>query len=133
MKADELQIRLGRAIRHRRERAGYSQEAFSDHIGVHQTYYGAVERGRQNITLRRLQQIADGLETPVWRLLRDAETKPLAAYPEPRGPGGLLRRAHNRGPAGSPPDAARHHARGGLAVRHPHAWRGGVRPGPGGR
>ena len=78
---------VGRVIRYYRERKGYSQEGFSDLIDVHQTYYGAVERGRQNMTLRRLKQIADGLEMPVWKLMHDAETKKASTLPAPRKPG----------------------------------------------
>ncbi|MBS0438996.1 MAG: helix-turn-helix transcriptional regulator [Proteobacteria bacterium] len=87
MTIDELQPRLGRVIRYHRERKGFSQEGFSDLIDVHQTYYGAVERGRQNVTLRRLKLIADGLEMPVWKLLHEAETKQPTDFPEPRKPG----------------------------------------------
>lgn len=42
-----------------------SQEAFADHIGVHRTYYGAVERGKQNLTLKSLERIAKGLDVSV--------------------------------------------------------------------
>jgi|SRR5579859_6426922 len=87
MTADELQRRLARVVRFYRERLGVSQEAFADDIGVHRTYYGAVERGRQNITLRRLKQISDGLGVSVSRLFVDAETKRDADFPAPKGPG----------------------------------------------
>ena len=87
MKADDLQKRVGRVIRYYRERNGFSQEGFADHIDVHRTYYGAVERGRQNLTLRRLQQIADGLELTLWKLFHEAETKRESDFPPPRKPG----------------------------------------------
>lgn len=87
MTADELQLRLGVVIRYYRERKGYSQEGFSDLIEVHQTHYGAVERGRQNVTLKMLKLIAEGLEVPVWKLLHEAVTKQPSDFPEPRKPG----------------------------------------------
>lgn len=87
MKADELQTRIGRVIRYYRERKGFSQEGFADQIGIHRVYYGAVERGLQNLTLRRLQEIADGLGMTIWKLFHEAETKSPADFPPPRKPG----------------------------------------------
>jgi transcriptional regulator with XRE-family HTH domain len=57
-----LQKQVGKAIRAHRERLGISQEAFADRIGMHRAYYGAVERGLRNLTLRNIQRIAQGLE-----------------------------------------------------------------------
>ena len=53
-----LQIRLAQALRARREALGVSQEAFADRIGVHRTYWGAVERGKQNLTLTSIERFA---------------------------------------------------------------------------
>lgn len=61
MKVDLLQRRVGEAVRHKREALGLSQEAFADKIGMHRTYYGAIERGERNLTLQSLSRIADGL------------------------------------------------------------------------
>ena len=68
-----LQRRLGQAVRRLREKGGYSQEGFADHVGVHRTYMGAVERGEQNISLANLERIAHGLGLKTWELLRVAE------------------------------------------------------------
>ena len=68
-----LQIRLAKAIRAQRERLGLSQEAFADAIGVHRTYYGAVELGKQNLTLKSVEKIADGLNVPVSQLFVAAD------------------------------------------------------------
>ena len=43
--------RLGQAFRKRREALGYSQESFADHIGMHRTYYSAIERGEKNLQI----------------------------------------------------------------------------------
>jgi transcriptional regulator with XRE-family HTH domain len=66
--------RLGRAIRKRREALEYSQESFADAIGMHRTYYSAIERGEKNLQLDTVQKVALGLKAPVWELLREAET-----------------------------------------------------------
>lgn len=52
-----------RAIRVRREATGLSQEAFGDKIGVNRAYYGDIERGTRNVTIRNLERVARGLGT----------------------------------------------------------------------
>ena len=64
---------LGKALRVRREAAGYSQEGFADHIGMHRTYYSAIERGEKNLQLDTFQRICAGLECRMWEVLREAE------------------------------------------------------------
>lgn len=73
MADNALQKILGRVIRERRSKLGYSQESFADVVGVHRTYMGSVERGERNLSLRNLQQIADGLGIPLSTLLALAE------------------------------------------------------------
>lgn len=68
-----LQYRLAQAIRAQREALGLSQEAFADKIDVHRTYYGAVELGKQNLTLRSVERIADGLGVSVSSLFVAAD------------------------------------------------------------
>lgn len=68
-----LQVRLANAIRAQREKSGISQEAFADSIGVHRTYYGSVENGNQNLTLRSIEKIADGLGVSVSSLFVAAD------------------------------------------------------------
>ena len=53
-----LQRTLGLNLRTHRESLGLSQEAFADHLGVHRTYLGAVERGERNLTLRSIERLA---------------------------------------------------------------------------
>jgi len=56
-----LQQQVGLAIRFFRERMKVSQESFADSIGMHRAYYGGVERGYKNLTLRNIERIANGL------------------------------------------------------------------------
>lgn len=71
---DHLLHNLGRALRARREAAGFSQESYADTIGMHRTYYSAVERGEKNLQLDTLKRICDGLGCRLWEVLKDAET-----------------------------------------------------------
>lgn len=73
MARTSLQVRLAKAIRARREALGKSQEAFADQINVHRTYYGAVELGKQNLTLKSIENIADGLGVSVSSLFVAAD------------------------------------------------------------
>lgn len=68
-----LQQRLGKAFRKRREALGFSQESYADEIGMHRTYYSAVERGEKNLQLDTLQRICTGLRTSLWEVFKDAE------------------------------------------------------------
>lgn len=67
----QLQKIVGRNLRRYRLDHGFSQEAFADHMGVHRTYMGAVERGERNLTLQTLERIADFIEADPLDLLRD--------------------------------------------------------------
>ena len=69
-----LLMRLGKALRTRREAAGYSQEGFADHIEMHRTYYSAIERGEKNIQLDTLHRVCAGLKCRVWEALKEAES-----------------------------------------------------------
>lgn len=74
MKARDFPAALGTAIRERRVALGMSQEAFADHVGLHRTYIGSVERGERNLAVVNLAKIAHGLELKVSELVAAAET-----------------------------------------------------------
>lgn len=65
--------RLGRALRARREASGMSQEAFADAIGMHRTYYSAIERGEKNMQLDTLARVCQGLGCKLWEAMKEAE------------------------------------------------------------
>ena len=65
---------IDRCFRKHREALGFIQESFADDIGMHRTYYSAIERGEKNLELDTLQKVARGLKKPLWELLREAET-----------------------------------------------------------
>jgi transcriptional regulator with XRE-family HTH domain len=63
---------LGKAIRATRVERGYTQEAFAAHAHIDRSYYGAVERGKFNVTLQTLLRIAAGLNVTAAELLARA-------------------------------------------------------------
>lgn len=62
---------MGRKLRRFREARDLSQEAFAASVGVHRTYYGGVERGERNLTLKAVERIAERLGIDPLDLLRD--------------------------------------------------------------
>lgn len=66
----DLQKTLGRNLREYRQVRGMSQEAFADHLGVHRTYMGGVERGERNLTLKSVERFAEQLDVDPLYLLR---------------------------------------------------------------
>ncbi len=73
MDPEELQIELGRTVRHLRAERGLSQEAFADLVGLHRTYMGGVERGQRNVGVRNLARIASALGLSVSELMAHVE------------------------------------------------------------
>ena len=69
----ELQIVLGKRIREHRLKAGFSQESFADHCGLHRTYMGGVERGERNLTIQSVMTVATGLGISMSELLAGIE------------------------------------------------------------
>jgi transcriptional regulator with XRE-family HTH domain len=71
--------RVGRVIRKYRESARLSQEELAERSGLHRTYISLVERGRRNITVDALNQIAEALAVYPSKLMSDAEKEPEAS------------------------------------------------------
>ncbi|WP_051026744.1 helix-turn-helix domain-containing protein [Nocardia higoensis] len=65
----ELQRIVGDNVRRIRLARGMSQEALAEQVGLHRTYWGGIERGRRNLTLRGVERIADMLGVDVHALL----------------------------------------------------------------
>ena len=53
----ELLQTIGKNIRAERTKKGLSQESFAEIAGVHTNYIGKIERGEQNLTLKKLADI----------------------------------------------------------------------------
>jgi transcriptional regulator with XRE-family HTH domain len=61
------------AIRERRASAGMTIEALADAAKMNTTYVSDIERGRQNPSLRKIEDLAGALGVAVSDLLREAE------------------------------------------------------------
>jgi transcriptional regulator with XRE-family HTH domain len=72
----ELLQRIGSAIQMRRRTAGFSQEGYAEVIGMHRTYYSAIERGEKNLQIDTLQRVCAGLGCRMWEVLKEAEAPP---------------------------------------------------------
>ena len=68
-----IRVRLGHAIRRLRSAKGFSQEGFADHVGLHRTYIGSVERGEKNISLDNIERVAKALGLNPADLLHEAQ------------------------------------------------------------
>jgi len=73
MKRNSLPERIGAALRRRREAQDISQEDFAELVGMHRTYYSAIERGLKNIRLETLERICTALRTRMWEVIKEAE------------------------------------------------------------
>lgn len=58
---DPLYI-VGDNIRRWREDRGFTQERFAQHIGLDRAYYGRIERGRQNISIKTMVMLGAALQ-----------------------------------------------------------------------
>ena len=102
-----LRVRLGQAVRELRDTSGFSQEAFADHIRVHRTSMSSIERGKLNVRLDTLEQLAGGLEMSVWELLRIAEVGAGGAAASRATRGRRRKAPYGGGAAESPDDTGR--------------------------
>lgn len=69
--AKEALITLGNTIKKLREKKGISQEALAEEAGIHRTYMGRVERGKQNISILNIVKVAKALEIHPSALLKE--------------------------------------------------------------
>lgn len=65
----DLQREFGRNVRRLRQARGLSQEALADHLDVHRTFIGGVERGERNLTLQTVERLSARLEADPLLLL----------------------------------------------------------------
>lgn len=68
-----MPTRIGKAIRKKREALKISQEAFADELGVHRTYYSAIERGEKDIRVSTLERLCSALGTRISEIFIEIE------------------------------------------------------------
>lgn len=64
-------MKLHEKIRQLRLQRGYSQENLADALGLSTTAYGDLERGKTELTIARLEQVAEALGTPVLHFFQE--------------------------------------------------------------
>lgn len=67
----ELFNRIGLNVRVERTIKRLTQAQLAEMIDVHEKYIGKIETGKQNITLKTLNKIANALNIDITRLLED--------------------------------------------------------------
>ncbi len=65
---------VGQNIYALRSDKGYSQLQLADTAGINRTYLSDIETGKGNATIDVLTKIANGLDVPITRLFRGAES-----------------------------------------------------------
>jgi transcriptional regulator with XRE-family HTH domain len=68
---------LGRAIRRLRRKQQMTIEGLAHEADMHPTYLSGIERGIRNPTWTKLTDLANGLNTPMVTLVREAEVETL--------------------------------------------------------
>lgn len=61
----EVLKKIGLNFRVERTKKSLSQERFAELANVHTNYIGKVERGEQNLTIKKIVDLADTLNIPI--------------------------------------------------------------------
>jgi transcriptional regulator with XRE-family HTH domain len=67
----DVRVVFGANVRHLREKAGLSQDAFADLVGVHRTYMSGIERGKRAPSIIVVQRLATALRVNPGELFAD--------------------------------------------------------------
>lgn len=62
---------IGEVIRKYREGRGYTQDEFANLCGISRAYYGRIERGEYNVTVKLCHKIATALGIRIYDLFSD--------------------------------------------------------------
>ena len=65
---------FGIAVRRKRHKLNLSQEAFADMAGIHRTYVSSIELGKVDVGIGVAYKVANALNLPLSRLLKETET-----------------------------------------------------------
>lgn len=81
----ELAAAFGVVVREARKEKGFSQESFADHVGVHRTFMGLIERGKSNVTMLTASRIAEGLGITLSQFIEAVERQLFQATKGAKG------------------------------------------------
>ncbi|MHB1739172.1 MAG: helix-turn-helix domain-containing protein [Actinomycetes bacterium] len=82
MEENDFNAAVGRLVRKARLRAGLTQEALADEVGLSRTSITNMESGNQAATAWLLHLIATALDCPAQELLPGAASNDLGGLPE---------------------------------------------------
>jgi len=68
-----VQEQVAAVIRRYREAGKWTQDQFAAHIDMDRSQYSIIEEGRKDVRLSTLQRLANGLQVPIWVIMREAE------------------------------------------------------------
>lgn len=71
---NSLQTSFGSAVRHLRLVKAHSQEEIADKANLDRSYFGAIERGEHNLSLKNIAKISDALGVKISDLFALADT-----------------------------------------------------------
>lgn len=74
MRSKDFARRFGEVVRKHRKAAGMTQEELAEKADLASKMISLVERFERNPSLNVADSIAQGLDVPLWRLIRDAES-----------------------------------------------------------
>jgi transcriptional regulator with XRE-family HTH domain len=57
-----IRLRLGKAVRNKRQKLGVSQTEFADIRGLDRTYIGGIERGERNVAQVNIEKFPQALK-----------------------------------------------------------------------
>jgi transcriptional regulator with XRE-family HTH domain len=84
--SEQLQKILGTNVRRIREEMNLSQTRFALMVGLSRQMINTLECHGGNVTMKTLQRLSAGLDTPAWELLTDWDAAAGADENEQNGP-----------------------------------------------
>ncbi|MEA5083656.1 hypothetical protein SDC9_190242 [bioreactor metagenome] len=73
-------IQIGNKIRKFRVEKNFTQETFSEAIGISVSYWGQIERGQREASISKLESIAHALGVPLTALLSNLNEDKHISY-----------------------------------------------------
>ncbi len=72
-KDKRIQLMLGKMLKGRRIRKGFSQRGFAKHAGLDRSYYAKIENGGADVSFSTLRRISKGLRMNMYVLVKRVE------------------------------------------------------------
>lgn len=66
----DIKIRFGKHLKEVRKSKHITQETLAEIANIDRSYISDIERGVKNISIEKLNQLANGLDMELWELLK---------------------------------------------------------------